>query len=435
MKLGVIADDHTGATDVASMLVRAGLRTVQMIGVPDMSADPGEVDAIVIALKTRTIPAAEAVSQSLDALRWLTDRGVQRLYFKYCSTFDSSAEGNIGPVTDALMQALGTHYTIACPAFPENQRVIFKGHLFVGDVLLSDSGMRDHPLTPMKDSNLVRVLQPQSRCKVGLLDHSVIRKGGAYLTEVVSRKAGEALKNQVGVIDVADAITNDDLIVLGQAVADLPLVTAGSGLALGLAAAYRDRGWVQADDYAAKLPATGGRAVVLSGSCSMATNAQVGHWLRSGKPALKIGVRELAQDQDVAARVLEWHVLQRDTCLIYATAPPEEVMEVQKEFGAGAIGERIERCFAAIAKGLIAQQVRRFVIAGGETSGAVVNALGVRSLKIGETIDPGVPWTSGMVGQPLLDCPAPVLLALKSGNFGGEDFFIKALAIAEAQLS
>lgn len=433
MILGVIADDHTGATDVASMLVRSGLRTVQIIGVPTATTDAGDVDAVVIALKSRTIAPAEAIEQSLAALRWLQQRGVQRFYFKYCSTFDSTPKGNIGPVADALMQALGTHYSIACPAFPENQRTIFKGHLFVGDVLLSDSGMRNHPLTPMTDANLVHVLQAQSRCKVGLLSHLQIAKGAASLKQVVEQKITEAEKDTPGVIDIADAITNDDLMVLGHALADIPLVTAGSGLALGLAAAYIERGLAKADAHAAQLPVAGGKAVVISGSCSVATNAQVKHWIASGKPSIKIDAREIAGGHPVAQRVLDWHAKQAETCLIYATSPPEEVAALQKEFGANSLGEQIEHCFAEIAQGLIAQQVRRFVVAGGETSGAVVNALGVQSLKIGETIDPGVPWTSGQVGTPLLDTTAPVLLALKSGNFGTEDFFAKALAMKGAQ--
>lgn len=433
MILGVIADDHTGATDVASMLVRSGLRTVQIIGVPTTATDAGDVDAVVIALKSRTIPPAEAIEQSLAALRWLQQHGVQRFYFKYCSTFDSTPKGNIGPVADALMEALGTHYSIACPAFPENQRTIFKGHLFVGDVLLSDSGMRNHPLTPMTDANLVRVLQAQSRCKVGLLSHLHVAKGADALAQVVRQKIAEAEKSAPGTIDIADAITNDDLMLLGRALADVPLVTAGSGLALGLAAAYIERGLVKADARAAQLPVAGGKAVVISGSCSVATNGQVSHWITSGKPAIKINAREIAAGQPVAQQVLDWHAQQQDTCLIYATSPPEEVAALQKEFGATALGEQIEHCFAQIAQGLIAQQVRRFVVAGGETSGAVVNALAVQSLKIGETIDPGVPWTAGKVGQALLETSVPVLLALKSGNFGSEDFFAKALAMKGAQ--
>lgn len=434
MILGVITDDHTGATDVASMLVRSGLRTVQIIGVPQPSTeavDLDAIDAVVIALKSRTIDPAEAIDQSLSALRWLQQHGVQRFYFKYCSTFDSTARGNIGPVAEALMHTLGTHYTIACPAFPENQRTIFNGHLFVGNQLLSDSGMRNHPLTPMTDANLLRVLQPQTQCVVGLLNHVQIAEGAAALRAVVGQRLDEATRVQRGIIDIADAITNEDLMVLGEALADLPLVTAGSGLALGLAAAYIRRGLVKADAHAAQLPDAGGKAVVISGSCSVATNGQVKYWLAAGKPALRIDPRDIAAGQPVAARALDWHAQQKETCLIYATSLPEEVALLQKEFGAQSLGEQIEQCFADIAQGLIAQQVRRFVVAGGETSGAVVNGLGVQLLKIGETIDPGVPWTSGQVGPPLLALSAPVLLALKSGNFGTEDFFAKALAITE----
>jgi uncharacterized protein YgbK (DUF1537 family) len=416
------------------MLVRSGLRTVQIIGVPQATADaiePAAVDAVVIALKSRTIAPADAIAQSLAALRWLQQHGVQRFYFKYCSTFDSTAKGNIGPVTDALMQALGTHYTIACPAFPENQRTIFKGHLFVGDQLLSDSGMRNHPLTPMTDANLVRVLQSQTACSVGLLSHAQVAKGAAALRTVVEHRLAEAAARAPGIIDIADAITNGDLMVLGDALADLPLVTAGSGLALGLAAAYVRRNLVTADSHAAQLPDAGGKAVVLSGSCSVATNHQVKHWLDAGRPALRIEARDIAAGQAVAARALDWHAQQRETSLIYATSPPEEVAHLQQAFGASALGEQIECCFADIARGLIAQQVRRFVVAGGETSGAVVNALGVQMLKIGDMIDPGVPWTSGLVSQPLLAAPTAVLLALKSGNFGTVDFFDKALAMTE----
>ena len=429
MMLGVIADDHTGATDVASMLVRSGLRTVQIIGVPLASAaiDLTEIDAVVVALKSRNIDPADAIAQSLDALRWLQQEGAQRFYFKYCSTFDSTAQGNIGPVTDALMQALKTHYTIACPAFPENQRTIFKGHLFVGDQLLSDSGMRHHPLTPMTDSNLMRVLGAQTKCKVGLLSHTQVAQGVTSLRQVVQQRIATASSAMPGEIDIADAVTNADLMTLGDALADLPLVTAGSGLALGLAAAYIQRGLVTADAHAAQLPTTASKAVVLSGSCSVATNAQVKHWVNAGRSAMRIDPRRLVANEPVAQQVLDWHAQQKDTCLIYATSEPDEVASLQKEFGASALGEKIEHCMAHIASGLIVQGVRRFVVAGGETSGAVVNSLGVQSLKIGAAIDPGVPWTAGRVSAPLLSSPESILLALKSGNFGSEDFFSKAL--------
>lgn len=418
MILGVIADDFTGATDVASMLVREGMRTVQVIGVPAGPAPAA--DAVVVALKSRTVPAAQAVAESLAALRWLQAAGARQIYFKYCSTFDSTPAGNIGPVAEALLQALHAPLAIACPAFPENGRTVFRGHLFVGDQLLSDSGMRDHPLTPMTDSNLVRVLQAQSRGKVGLLKYDVLARGAE-----AARAALQALADSGHALVVADAVTNDDLRVLGAAVADAPLVTAGSGVALGLPAAYAARGWLQRDAQAATLPAVGGAAAVLSGSCSVATNAQVRHWLDAGRPGWRVDARALARGEPLAAQALDWARprLASGPVLVYATAEPAEVKAVQAELGAERAGQLVEACLAEVARGLVAAGVHRLVVAGGETSGAVVQALGVQSLRIGAPIDPGVPWTQAL-GRPDAQ---PLLLALKSGNFGTVDFFAKAL--------
>ena len=418
MILGIIADDFTGATDVASMLVREGMRTVQVIGVPSGPA-PG-ADAVVVALKSRTVPAAQAVAESLAALRWLQAAGARQIYFKYCSTFDSTPAGNIGPVAEALLQALGATVAIACPAFPENGRTVFRGHLFVGDQLLSDSGMRDHPLSPMTDSNLVRVLQAQSTGTVGLLRYDVLALGAE-----AARARLAALAADGHTLVVADAVTNDDLRVLGEAVADAPLVTAGSGVALGLPAAYARRGWLQPDAQAAIVPAVGGTAAVLSGSCSVATNAQVQHWRAAGRPALRIDARALAAGVGLAQRALDWAVpqLAAGPVLLYATAEPAEVKAVQAELGVDRAGQLVETCLATVAQGLVDAGVRRLVVAGGETSGAVVQALGVQSLRIGAPIDPGVPWTQAL-GRP---DGQPLLLALKSGNFGSVDFFAKAL--------
>jgi uncharacterized protein YgbK (DUF1537 family) len=418
LTLGVIADDFTGATDVASMLVRAGMRTVQVIGVP--AGEAPDADAIVVALKTRTIPAADAVRESLAALKWLQARGMRQCYFKYCSTFDSTPAGNIGPVTEALMEALGTDFTIVCPAFPENGRTIFRGHLFVGDELLSDSGMRHHPLTPMTDSNLLRVMQAQSRRKVGLLRYDVLAKGADAARERVA-----ALKADGVSIAVADATTNDDLRVLAAACGDMPLLTAGSGLALGLPDLYAARGWLTPDARAAELQATSGAAAVLAGSCSVATNAQVQRWRDAGRPAFAIDPRALARGEPVAEAALKWadQHLPRRAVLIYATAAAADLQSVQAELGSVHAGSLVEECLAQIARGLIDRGVSRLVVAGGETSGAVVQALGVAQLRIGAAICPGVPWTqadrrpNGM----------PLHLALKSGNFGGPDFFAEAL--------
>jgi uncharacterized protein YgbK (DUF1537 family) len=421
LTLGVIADDFTGATDVASMLVRAGMRTVQLIGAPDANRAPPPADAIVVALKTRTVPADAAVRESLAALRWLQRAGMRQCYFKYCSTFDSTPAGNIGPVTEALMDALSSDFTLACPAFPENGRTIFSGHLFVGDQLLSDSGMRDHPLTPMRDANLVRVLQAQTRRKVGLIRHDAIARGVAAISEQVN-----ALRADGTAIAIADAIDNDALRTLAAAAADWPLVTAGSGLALGLPLAYAERGWLRPDAGVARLaplPADA-RAAIVSGSCSQATLAQVRAWRDAGRPALAIDPRAIARGERVAEQALAWarERIAREPVLISASVEPQALRAVQAELGAAQAGEMVETCLAQIARALVEDGgVRRLVVAGGETSGAVVNALRVDQLRIGAAICPGVPWTQAE-GRDLH-------LALKSGNFGGPDFFAQALAL------
>ncbi len=417
--LGVIADDFTGATDVASMLVRAGMRTVQLIGVPQADRAAPSADAIVVALKSRTVPAADAVAESLAALRWLQRAGMRQCYFKYCSTFDSTPAGNIGAVTEALMDALGADFTLACPAFPENGRTIFRGHLFVGDELLSDSGMRNHPLTPMHDANLVRVLQAQCReRRVGLIRHDSVSQG-ALAVQARMR----ALRDEGVSIAIADAIDNDALRTLAAACADWPLLTAGSGLALGLPAAYEQCGWIRPDAAAAQLDPLTGPAAVLSGSCSQATLAQVKTWQDAGRPAFAIDPRALARGDAVVDAALAWAIerIAREPALIYASAAPDALRSVQAELGAAQAGELVERCLAQIACALVARGVQRLVVAGGETSGAVVNALGVTQLRIGAPICPGVPWTQAE-GRPLQ-------LALKSGNFGGPAFFAEALAM------
>lgn len=414
--LGVVADDFTGATDVASMLVRSGMRTMQVVGVPE-GPPPAGADAVVVALKSRTTPVDDAVRESLAALRWLRGAGARQFYFKYCSTFDSTPRGNIGPVAEAMMAALGTDFTIACPAFPENGRTIFRGHLFVGDQLLSDSGMRNHPLTPMTDADLVRVLQPQCEGRVGLLRYDAVRAGVPAARARIAALRAEGVR-----IAVADAIDNDDLRVLAEACADLPLLTAGSGLALGLPALYAAQGWLRLDEHAASLETVGGAAAVLSGSCSTATNAQVAAWEAAGRPMRRIDPRALARGEPVVDEVLQWAraAVAQGAVLISATAAPEVLRAVQAELGAARAGELVEQALARLARGLVDAGVRRLVVAGGETSGAVVQGLGVRALRIGPAICPGVPWTRAE-GRMLK-------LALKSGNFGAPTFFADALA-------
>ncbi|MCG5260851.1 four-carbon acid sugar kinase family protein [Cupriavidus gilardii] len=438
--LGCIADDFTGATDLANMLVKSGMRTVQTIGVPP-SAAPLQADAIVVALKSRTIPAADAIAQSLAALAWLREQGCRQFFFKYCSTFDSTDAGNIGPVAEALLDALGQQpgFSIACPAFPENGRTVFRGHLFVGDALLSESGMQHHPLTPMRDANLVRVLQRQTTAKVGLIRYDTIAAGAAAVRETIAQLRAEGVR-----LAIADALSDRDLHVLGEACADLPLVTGGSGMALGLPANFRRAGLLAERTDAAQLPRIEGYAAVLAGSASQATNAQVAAWrgvgMNSGtnsgtssgtnsgpnspahaRPSFRIDPLAVARGEAVVEQALTFarsHL--PEPVLIYATATPDEVRHVQQALGVTEAGQLVEATLAAIARGLREMGVRKFVVAGGETSGAVVQALEVKSLQIGAQIDPGVPATATIDAEPLG-------LALKSGNFGAVDFFSKAL--------
>jgi len=421
MLLGCIADDFTGATDLANNLVRAGMRTVQTIGVPDASLK-FDADAVVVALKSRTIAPADAVAQSLAALAWLREAGCRQFYFKYCSTFDSTDRGNIGPVTDALMDALGTDFTIACPAFPAAGRTIFRGHLFVGDLLLSDSGMRDHPLTPMTDANLARVLQRQSAKKVGLLRYDTLAQGVE-----ASRTAIAKLRADGVGIAIVDATSDADLMTMGEAFAELPLVTAGSGVAIGLPQNFRRAGLLPAEPVAPALPRIAGPAVVLSGSCSQATLAQVAAW-RGSRPAYQVDAMRVARGEPVAAEAAAFAreaQARGETALIYASASPDEVRAVQQQLGRNEAGAMIERTLAEVARAMRAAGTRRFVVAGGETSGAVVQALDVKALRIGPQIDPGVPWTETVESE-------PVALTLKSGNFGAVDFFAKSLALLDA---
>ncbi len=418
--LGCIADDFTGATDLANMLVRGGMRTVQTIGVPQaLGPLDTPAQAIVVALKSRTAPRDHAVAESLAALAWLKSLGCKQFYFKYCSTFDSTDAGNIGPVADALMRELNAPFAIACPAFPEAGRTVYRGNLFVGDLLLNESGMQNHPLTPMTDANLVRVLQRQTSAKVGLLRYDTVQRGVDALGTARAALLGDGVR-----LAIADAISDEDLYTLGAACADDLLLTGGSGLALGLPRNFARAGLLPAAENTEALPAVDGLAAVLSGSCSRATQAQVEHWRSSGRPAFRIDPIALAAGDaivDQAMAFAEPH-LGKEPVLVYATSSPEEVGAVQKQLGTAASGELVEQALAGIARRMHDAGVRRFVVAGGETSGAVVNALGVQALRIGAQIDPGVPCTVSLGATPLA-------LALKSGNFGTVDFFSKALAM------
>jgi len=417
MLLGVIADDLTGATDVALMLAREGMKVVQTVGVPIAASALPEADAVVVSLKSRTNAPEEAVEWSLAACEALLGAGAQQILFKYCSTFDSTDQGNIGPVTDALMKRLGARYTIACPAFPANGRSVFQGHLFIGSVLLSDSPMKDHPLTPMRDANLVRVLQPQSHLPVGLLHFVTVEQG----PEAV-RAALEALAKDGPVIAVADAVTNDHLRILGAAFAGEKLLTGGSGIALGLPENFRKAGLLSTTTTAAPFVAPKGHTAILAGSCSVVTRAQVADAKARGIEAFEIDPVALAEKRLTAGQILEWAMprLGAMPVLVYSTAEPDAVRAIQERFGRDAAGAMVEHLLADVARGFAANGVTRLVVAGGETSGAVVSALGVTMLEIGPEIDPGVPWTLAADGH-------AIALALKSGNFGTVDFFTKSL--------
>lgn len=411
--LGVIADDFTGATDIAGMLVKNGMRTIQTIGVPAAGTIPEDVDAVVVALKTRSIAAQAAMAQSLAALRALQAAGCARFFFKYCSTFDSTDAGNIGPVGDALLDALNVLQAIYCPAFPENGRTIFYGHLFVGDVLLSDSHMRHHPLTPMTDASLVRVLARQTPHKVGLVPLKEVQAGSTSLRAALDKLAADGARHVV-----VDAVADTDLGIIGEAVGDDVLVTGGSGVALGLPAAYRRRGLLAHKAGADALPKIEGAAAVLAGSCSAATLGQIAAFKGAH---LALDTDAICRGENVAAEALDWAKgrLGQGPVLLSASDKPDAVKALQAKYGIEASSQAIERTMAALARGLVGAGVGRLVVAGGETSGAVVGALDVAALRIGPEIDPGVPWTASVARKPLL-------LALKSGNFGTPDFFTKA---------
>jgi uncharacterized protein YgbK (DUF1537 family) len=421
MLLGAIADDFTGATDLCSMLVRGGMRTVQVIGVPRDADVPPDADAVVVALKSRTAPVREAVQRSLAALAWLRRAGCRQFFFKYCSTFDSTDQGNIGPVADALIRELGCGFALACPAFPTNARTIYQGHLFVGGTLLNESGMEHHPLTPMTDANLVRVLGRQTDGIVGLVPYATVEQGAPAI-----RDAMTALKEQGRRYAIVDAVNDAHLLAIGEAAQEHALITGGSGVAMRLPENFRRAGLLPAES-AGALPGVVGHTAVLSGSCSRATLTQLGI-ARAHLPVWQLDPLATPDAAQLAAAALDWAAgkLGDTPIVIAASATPDKVAAVQAKLGRDAAGALIEAAMAEIAEGIVAQGARRIVVAGGETAGAVVQRLGVTSLRIGAEIDPGVPWTYAQGSG------VPLLMALKSGNFGAPDFFLKAFAMLEA---
>jgi 3-dehydrotetronate 4-kinase len=413
--LGCIADDLTGATDLAIMLTRAGMRTLQVMEVPGAGAGLDGFDAIVVALKTRTCPVEDAVQLSLASADALLARGAKQLFFKYCSTFDSTDGGNIGPVADALLDRVEGGLALVCPAFPTNKRTIYMGNLFVGEVPLAESPMKDHPLTPMRDSSLVRVLQRQTRSKVGLVPYPVVNQGAGAIVEAFS-----AAKARGERFVVVDAINDADLLAIGAAAAEHRLITGGSGVALGLPANFIAAGLMRAVAAPSTMQAANGRSAIIAGSCSEATRGQVAAAKAAGLPAFEVDPMALQSGAQSGQTLAAWAQAQSPDkpVLIYSSADPAAVRRTQDQLGRDAAGGLVERALAETATHLVANGVTRLIVAGGETSGAVVGALGVKALEIGPEIDPGVPWTRA-AGRDLV-------LALKSGNFGAPDFFVKA---------
>ncbi|NLR97815.1 four-carbon acid sugar kinase family protein [Rhizobium sp. P38BS-XIX] len=415
--LGCIADDFTGATDLAALLSRSGLPVSLRIGVPKSKRDESDPAVIeVIALKCRTAPVQAAIEQAREALTWLKEAGATRFFWKYCSTFDSTSEGNIGPIAEMLMAQTNARQTIYCPAFPENGRSVFMGHLFVGEQLLSDSPMKDHPLTPMRDSNLVRLLSPQVRGTVGLANRNVISKGSAALQARLQQLQETGVSHVI-----VDAISDDDLRTIAAAAVDMPLLTGGSAIAGQLPHLYIEHGLAAPPNARAHLPNVEGGQIVLSGSCSAMTRRQVASYAARSS-SLKLDPINLSK-QGAAAACLWLRQQPADAAkIVYATAEPGDVRHAQEQLGRDEAGHVVEQALSDVAREAFMHGTRRFVVAGGETSGAITQALGVTHLTIGPEIAPGVPWTFAEVeGE-------TIALALKSGNFGGEDFFTDAFS-------
>jgi uncharacterized protein YgbK (DUF1537 family) len=416
--LGCIADDITGATDLALTLKRSGMRTIQVMGVPADPAPLEEFDAVVVALKSRTNAPAEAIAWSLESLDVLQKAGARQIFFKYCSTFDSTDQGNIGPVAEALIEKLGGEAAFVCPAFPTNKRTIYKGHLFVGDQLLSDSPMKDHPLTPMRDANLVTVMGRQTKLPVGLVPFDVVTNGA----DAINAAVAGAVKDGKRFL-VIDAITDDHLLAIGKAAAGHKLITGGSGVGLGLADNFVAAGLMQKSDADAPMHPNKGHRAILSGSCSAATRGQIAAAKAAGLPNRQIDALALAAGTEKPA---DFIAFARENAgdkpvLVYSSADPDVVAGVQAELGREKAGALVEEAMGEIARGLVADGVTQLIVAGGETSGAVTAALDVTAIEIGPEINPGVPWTKSLDDRGLV-------LALKSGNFGAERFFIDAFS-------
>ncbi|TCK30346.1 uncharacterized protein YgbK (DUF1537 family) [Ancylobacter aquaticus] len=416
MLLGCIGDDFTGSSDLANTLSKQGMRVTQYSGVPSVPADPS-VEAGVVALKSRSIPASEAIAQSLAALEWLKAQGCTQFLFKYCSTFDSTPEGNIGPVAAALAQALDARKVVVCPVFPGAGRTLYQGHLFVHDRLLNESGLENHPLNPMTDADIRRWLALQTDMKVGHVGFATVRNGAVAIGEALARADAEGAR-----LIVVDALSDADLMEIGAALDGAPLITGGSGIAMGLPDNFRRQGLLSGEG--STWQGVEGPCVVLSGSCSTATRGQVARHRTDGLPVFEISADDAVAGRLDAQAIADWALAQTARSLVFSSADPEQVRQAQETHGRETVASAIEALFADIARALVTGGVGRLIVAGGETSGAVVEALDLTSLEIGPEIAPGAPALRAV--------PAggrPVALALKSGNFGGVNFFAEADAV------
>jgi len=419
MILGIIGDDFTGSSDIANNLKKSGMQVSMYAGVPNLSPDDAKkqpTEAAVIALKTRTVPIEEAIKESLKALNWLKESGCKQFIFKYCSTFDSTKDGNIGPVTDAIMEELGADFTIACPSFPDAGRTVYYGHMFVNGKPLNESGMEDHPLTPMTDHNLVRWLNYQTKKEVGLIDFETISQGSDKIKQKIISLKKDDIKYAI-----VDTTNNKEFDAICEGIKDLLFLTGGSGIALGLPKIYKNKGLLSENNF--DLPQNNSNSVILSGSCSRATLEQINIY-KVNNPSFYISPDEVMNNIKLVEEVYIW-IKENESLspLIYSSSDSNNVSAKQKQFGQEILANKIEGFFEKISHKLVNDSFGKFISAGGETSGAIIKGLGVEELKIGKEISPGVPalWSPNSNGN------KPISVTLKSGNFGQSDFFSRAL--------
>ena len=406
MQIGAVADDFTGATDLATTLRRRGMTAAVVIEDQPVDAENlAGLDAVVVALKSRTAPVDVAVADSLDALERVIGWGAERVYFKYCSTFDSTDSGNIGPVLDAFRDRLGVDRTIVVPAFPANGRTVENGLLSVNGELLENSSMRHHPLTPMTKSRLSEILAPQTDATITEIPLATVRSGAESLRAAIAAAPAGYL--------VVDATADDDLRTIALASSDLRLISGGAGLAIGLESPATSA----PDDF----PHFTGRRLVVCGSASATTRAQIAD-AATRHPTRKVDVDEAVTDPSGEVRaIVDWvRSLGADEVpVVYSVGELGDVLPGEAGVVAAAA---VERVLSAVVAALVSDgTVDRVIVAGGETSGAVVKALGVALLTIGPALAPGVCWSAAQT-----DAARDVALVLKSGNFGAVDLFSSA---------